>query len=171
MDARNGGDGAGRAEEMKSTASRLSLPEARDEGRDAGAHFGDHALIGIARNLDAAMTLGQSDDAAGERRPVFDAGPRAARASRLAHADKNQLRRAAANVENKGRGAGAIEKRRATGHGKARLVLVGNDFKREAGFGLNAIDEGRPTGGGPARSKERRVGKEWGRPGSSGGSK
>src|SRR3546814_18755853 len=113
MDARNGGDGAGRAEEMKSTASRLSLPEARDEGRDAGAHFGDHALIGIARNLDAAMTLGQSDDAAGERRPVFDAGPGAARASRLDHAAQNQLRRAADTIQNTRNAAGPNETRRA----------------------------------------------------------
>ena len=69
----NAGDGrhrAGSAEQMERAAAVALLAQPAEEGGQMIRHFLHHVAIDIGRHIDAAVTLSQRDDSAGQRNPV-----------------------------------------------------------------------------------------------------
>ena len=160
MDAGDGGHGAGGAEQVGAGIHRLERnavltfepPQMAKHGVD---HGGEHLLADLA----TAIALGECNHPDRYRRPGGNATlhlePALERAlgavAETAEVEPDELRRAAANVENQRPVRPRIEQRGATRDGQARLGLAAYHFKLEPRLPAHPLEKQGPVGG-PATS-------------------
>ena len=132
MHARDGGHGAGGAEQVHAVDRRRAV--GCDERREVGRHFLHHGLIDVARDIVAAVALGQRHDPHRHRGPGLDLRQRRPTAARRRTGEPHQFGGAAADVEQDHALGVGIHQRRAAGGGQLGLGLAIDDLEFETDF-------------------------------------
>ena len=143
MDAGNGGYGSRCAEQVHVIAFESAM-----RGHEAihqGGNFGNHCHVDFARDLMSAMTLRERDHADRQRSPAFD--PRQWRPAprRRRTLEPDELRRAAANVEQHDRVGARIHQRRAAGRRQGSLGFTVDDLEFETDLASDTGTEFSPV--------------------------
>ena len=138
MDAGEGGDRAGGAQQMELRAAGMMGHRPR-EGRERVAGEVRHRREGVGAHMGAAEMLREGDDAKLQRCPVAQlhgAAPRAPRAG-----EPHEFCRAAADVEQQHARRLPVDQRTAAARGEARLGLAVDDLQLQAGVVAHAGGE------------------------------
>ena len=160
MNAGDGGDGSGGAEEMRARIGDAAAETVRAlEIGQRPRHVRHHGLVILAADLAAAMALGEADHADRQRRPGGDAALHfepvvdgaAPGTIELGEIEPDQLRAAAADIEDERPIAIAVDQRGAARDGELRLGLAAHDLDGKTGLAAHAVDELAAVGGDPAR--------------------
>ena len=107
---------------------------------DPRAHFRVRCRAGVRGQVDGPDALGQRDHTPGHRLPIENAG------HRRAGIDQHHFSRSAADVEDHRRAFAGFEQDVAAEHGEPRFFFRRDDVEADAGFAVDALDEGLAVG-------------------------
>ncbi len=156
MNAGDGGDGSRGTEKMRSALGDAAIEAMRVlEILDRSHHVVDHGLVAFLRHVAPAVTLGEAHHADRQRGPGGDAVLRVdpvvdGAVHRLIEPfeiEPDQLRAAAANIEDERPVTLPVDQRGAAGHREPRFGLPAHDLDGKSGVVAHAVDELGGVGG------------------------
>lgn len=146
VDTRDRGHRPGGAQQVHLAARMLVEGAQRGKAIEHVGHFPDHRLEQVRRHVDAAVTVRDGNHADGQRGPA-DRGiaqPRAAalRApAQLFEVQDHEFGGAAADVEDHHAARGRVDQRGTSRNGQMGFRLARDDFQRQPGFPVHALEE------------------------------